>query len=311
MLGAAVLLSAGPGPAGAQPASPASAHYEHGKKLGRAKRYDEALREFRAAYEIDPRPVCLYNIAWALERLGRAPEALDAYRAYLDGTDPGDASWADAQRAVRELAPGVKKLELAILRVGDVDAASRVRIDDRFANAPGQPLVVHVAPGKHAVTREVDGRPVKTVRVTVAAGDDKLVAVVGVDALPGSAAPDRSAAPPAPSAALQAPRERKNPGSFVAGVTLLVHGSLAHVIGPSLLLYWAKHDCTGFVSGTCQFNGLLYGGVGTIVAGVPLIATGAPLVIVGNRMVAPGTTTAGAIPEIVLMPGGMGLRGVF
>src|SRR5262249_8554258 len=154
MLCAALLLSAGP--AGAEPASPASVHYEQGKRFGRTQRYSDALREFREAYELDPRPLCLYNIAWTLERLGKAPEALDAYRAYPDVAEPADPSRANAQRAIGELAPGVEKQGLAILRVGTVDAASRVRVDDHLASAPGRPLVVHVAPGEHAVVREVD-----------------------------------------------------------------------------------------------------------------------------------------------------------
>jgi hypothetical protein len=268
------------------------------------KRYDEALREFSAAYELDPRPVCLYNIAWALERLGRAPEALDAYRVYLEGADPADASIADAQRAVRELAPAVKKLELAILRIRDVDAASRVRVDDRFASAPGQSMVVHVTPGEHTVAREVEGRPVKKARVTVAAGEDKPVSLVGIDA------PPAPAAPPAPPAAPEAPRVRQNPGMWVAGVNFLVYGAVAQTVGYPMLGVWAHQSCTG-LTGNCNLNGLFYGGLGAITGGLILHAIGVPLVVVGNRRVAPGKTAAGPIPEIVLTPVGMGLRGAF
>src|SRR5260221_8216145 len=40
-------------------------------------RYEDALASFREAYELSGRPQLLFNIANALERLGKLPEAVD------------------------------------------------------------------------------------------------------------------------------------------------------------------------------------------------------------------------------------------
>ncbi len=310
-LGVLVLVSAGP--AGAQPAISARAHYEEGKKLGRSQRYGDALREFRAAYEIDPRPICLYNIAWALEHLGKAPDALDTYRAYLDSADPADATVADARRAVGELAPGVEKQGLAVLRIGAAGAASRVRVDDGFASAPGRPVVVHVAPGEHAVVREVEGRAVRHVKVIVAAGEDRLVAVDGGDTperapAPGPAAPVPASAAPAPAAGPPLLPVRERPGLFAIGTTFIAVGPAASIVGVGLIVggYFmpacTDHPCTP----SMFFPGIVFLGVG-----VALVSVGVPLFMAGNRMMVPGKPASAAGPEIVLTPGGVGLKGRF
>lgn len=48
-----------------------------------AGRFEVALERFTEAYTLSNRPQLLYNIGLAAERLGRRPEALAAYRAYL------------------------------------------------------------------------------------------------------------------------------------------------------------------------------------------------------------------------------------
>ncbi|MCA9612172.1 MAG: tetratricopeptide repeat protein [Myxococcales bacterium] len=48
-----------------------------------AGRFEAALERFTEAYTLSNRPQLLYNIGLAAERLGRRPEALAAYRAYL------------------------------------------------------------------------------------------------------------------------------------------------------------------------------------------------------------------------------------
>jgi tetratricopeptide (TPR) repeat protein len=46
-------------------------------------RYEDALAAFREAYELSGRPQLLFNIANALERLGKLPEAVDALEKYV------------------------------------------------------------------------------------------------------------------------------------------------------------------------------------------------------------------------------------
>jgi hypothetical protein len=64
-------------------------HYEMGKRLFVAKRYAEALEEFRRALAVAPRPEVLYSMAQAQRMLGDCPGAVETYRAFLAG-QPGE-----------------------------------------------------------------------------------------------------------------------------------------------------------------------------------------------------------------------------
>lgn len=61
-----------------------SLRYAYGSALLRARRYEPAAAEFRKAIELEPYFAASYlSLAIALDRLGRAREAVDAYNAYL------------------------------------------------------------------------------------------------------------------------------------------------------------------------------------------------------------------------------------
>lgn len=64
-------------------------HYEAGKRLFLARRYTEALQEFRRALAVAPRPEVLYSMAQAQRMLGDCPGAVETYRAFLAG-QPGE-----------------------------------------------------------------------------------------------------------------------------------------------------------------------------------------------------------------------------
>jgi hypothetical protein len=70
----------------------AKARYEKGAAHFKAKRYDQALVEFRAAYQILPRPALHFNIARALHEKGDKQEALAEYRRYLEAQPDGPAA---------------------------------------------------------------------------------------------------------------------------------------------------------------------------------------------------------------------------
>ncbi len=65
-------------------------------------RYEDALRHFRHAYELSKRPVLLFNIGQAADKLRRDREALDAFKAYLEQV-PGGEGQREAESRVRVL----------------------------------------------------------------------------------------------------------------------------------------------------------------------------------------------------------------
>lgn len=68
----------------AGPIEESKAHYDRAIELSRHEHYKQALGEFQAAYDLQPKPVLLYNMAQCYRRLGQAREALDHYQRYYD-----------------------------------------------------------------------------------------------------------------------------------------------------------------------------------------------------------------------------------
>jgi tetratricopeptide (TPR) repeat protein len=63
-------------------------HYDLGLALYQAQKFDEAIPEFKAAYDIDPKPQLLFNIAQAYRKAGHPREAIQYYDRYLS-VNPG------------------------------------------------------------------------------------------------------------------------------------------------------------------------------------------------------------------------------
>ncbi len=89
------------------PAEQAAALGEQGTALFQARQFSEAAIVFQQAYNLDPHPVLLFNIARAHEEMGDMPTALQLFRSLSDITDdPGilGAAGERAQRMADELA---------------------------------------------------------------------------------------------------------------------------------------------------------------------------------------------------------------
>jgi len=78
----------------------ARAEYEAGAKAFRATDFDTALMHFERAYELDPSPVLIYNLARVHEEMGHAQDAIEHYGMYLDRL-PDAADRADVERRIR------------------------------------------------------------------------------------------------------------------------------------------------------------------------------------------------------------------
>jgi tetratricopeptide (TPR) repeat protein len=62
-------------------------HYELAMALYNAQKYEDAVPEFKAAYEIEHKPGLLFNIAQSYRKAGRPREAIAYYDQYLS-SDP-------------------------------------------------------------------------------------------------------------------------------------------------------------------------------------------------------------------------------
>ncbi len=82
--------------------SAARRHFERGKELHAAGKYQEAATAYLAAYERFPAPAFLYNVAQVYRLAGDKQNALDNYRKYLAQEPDGEGS-ADAREFVATL----------------------------------------------------------------------------------------------------------------------------------------------------------------------------------------------------------------
>lgn len=86
-----------------EPHEKARAAFERGRTLYRLTRFDEALTEFAAAYQLLPEPAFLYNIAQCQRELGHDVAAVKAYEQYLATVPPDDPSRSEVETTMATL----------------------------------------------------------------------------------------------------------------------------------------------------------------------------------------------------------------
>lgn len=134
--------------------------------------FEAAVAAFEQAYRIRPHPVTLFNLALALEKANRLPEAYELFDAVLDVID-SDAERREVRRRMRMIAN-----EIAIL---EIDARPRRRLClDGVAIPAGKTSNYRLAtePGRHRLLlddHEFD--------VELLAGDRRVLLLDEADAL--------------------------------------------------------------------------------------------------------------------------------
>lgn len=103
-------------PAGGAPASDSDARarelFKQGDRAYAEGRYEEALQKFEEAHRLSGRPLLLFNIGNALERLGRLDEAADKLEQYISYAERAEVDvLAKRVENLRRRAEAKKKLE--------------------------------------------------------------------------------------------------------------------------------------------------------------------------------------------------------
>lgn len=83
----------------------AEAHSDTGARLMNEGRFDEAISEFRQAYELEARPAFLFHIGRGYERLGQENTALHFFRRFLATQPPESPERTEAELAVASAPP--------------------------------------------------------------------------------------------------------------------------------------------------------------------------------------------------------------
>lgn len=174
---AATLPAIAPSRAGAQEqpaeldparAAEAQALFRRGVELGEQDRWAEALEDFRRSREIASRPNTVFNIGFALHRLGRFTQAIDVFDEYLALTE-GEESERRAE-VVRLRGEAIASLAQITLEIVPADA--RVLVDGELAaEATGSPRTLRLDPGRHVVRGTADGYEEGVLSISVLAGE--------------------------------------------------------------------------------------------------------------------------------------------
>lgn len=122
-------------------------HYELAVALYQAQKFEEAIPEFKAAYDIDPRAGLLFNIAQSYRKAGHPRDAIQYYDRYLTSDPRIDT---DTRRKVdgylAEARNTLAALELEMKQRLAEEKAARDRDSEPPPPAIHQPPVVAPAP---------------------------------------------------------------------------------------------------------------------------------------------------------------------
>ncbi|MGE0323138.1 MAG: PEGA domain-containing protein [Polyangiaceae bacterium] len=132
----------------------AKAHFERGAEAYKEARYEEAIDGFSKAYAEDPKPILLYNIAQAYERLGDVSNALRAYRDFLR-EGPSDDDRTVIETRIRNLEKRLQARGLQQLSVFAEPVGAEVFVDGKSVGKA--PWTGELTPGRHRIRVAQDG----------------------------------------------------------------------------------------------------------------------------------------------------------
>lgn len=148
------LVGLGAFPLRAAQAGDFKTHYELAMALYQAQKFDEAVPEFKAAYEREAKPGLLFNIAQCYRKAGHPREAVDYYDRYLSSEPRMDT---DTRRKVdgylAEARNTLAALELEMKQRLAEEKAAREREPQpapapAATAAPSQPALLPVVPSE-------------------------------------------------------------------------------------------------------------------------------------------------------------------
>lgn len=209
----------------AQQAPPsADEHFERGLVHYNTQEFEQAAVEFKAAYQLDPRPVFLYSLGQAHRKAGDCASAVDAFRSYLR-TEPAE------QQA--------KKAEANVERCEQMIEAARQKAKAEVASKPPPPRErVVVVPERVELVRGPWYRD--TLGNALAVAGVVSLGVGGAALYVGESRLDDAASEPtledADAAQRSGARLRKVAiGGFVAGGALITASAFRYYMRPSRL----------------------------------------------------------------------------
>jgi tetratricopeptide (TPR) repeat protein len=173
---AAVLL------AGTTAFADARQHFLAGQDYYTQGRYEKAISEFEEAYRLDPRPLLLYNIAQAWEKLGDLVKSVDYLKKYLEA-DPNNE---ERTTLLNKLASLQERLDNTGVVIKCAEANATVYVDGKEIGKTPLAGIIKIDSGAHKV--QVSKKGFEDFKMSVAVTPGQSVPVE-VTLEPGQAGP--------------------------------------------------------------------------------------------------------------------------
>lgn len=141
---ALITVAARPAPAAEPAKKSARPHYEKGASEYNLGHFTESIGEFEKAYEIDPAPILLFNIAQAHRQNGNNERAAFFYRRYLEQA-PNAANRPEVEKRIKDL-DEVMKQQNDVKRRPPTEVTDQDRREARPTEPPRAPASAVAAP---------------------------------------------------------------------------------------------------------------------------------------------------------------------
>ena len=135
----------------------AAVYFKEGRAFFKAKDYRAAAEKFQAAYNLDPVPILLYNMARAAEEMGDPEQAIGHYRSYITRVGPDAEDRGEVERRIRVMEKTIAAARRARIRIAGLPPNAKITVD-------GQPTeledgLVRAEPGERLLkVIPVDGK---------------------------------------------------------------------------------------------------------------------------------------------------------
>ncbi len=145
-------------------ASEAARHFDRGYLLAQQGSLEAAIAEFKQAYALSPHPSVLYNLGQAYAASGRAVEAVQTLRKYLEQADPK----LDAQRYAQATAlVDYQGQRIGTLKLEIEPAGAELTLDGEPLGKAPLLVPLQLSAGSHGLTVAHAGYIPRSVRVEI------------------------------------------------------------------------------------------------------------------------------------------------
>jgi hypothetical protein len=145
-------------------ASEAARHFDRGYLLAQQGSLEAAIAEFKQAYALSPHPSVLYNLGQAYAASGRAVEAVQTLRKYLEQADPT----LDSERRAQALSlVDYQSQRIGTLKLEVEPAGAEITLDGEPLGKAPLASPVQLTAGSHGLTVAHAGYTPRSVRVEI------------------------------------------------------------------------------------------------------------------------------------------------